>query len=317
MRSYKHFTLDERESLRIKLTEGKSLRQIAKELGRNVSTISRELERNGKKDGSYNAWWGCSLYIYRRKRCRRQSRLQSDIELNVFTCCCLDKRWSPEIIAAKWNESHPDKRVGHNTIYSAIKAKQLPGYSRKQHLRRRGKRKYSKKVNTNSIQPEKLIRDWPEEIIYRSRIGDWEGDTVYGTIGKGLIVTCVDRKSRMLAAALLHDRSAVKTSEAIKKALLDMPVKSLSFDNGSEFADFVALGKELKATIYFADIHSPWQRGSNENLNGLVRFFFPKGTDFHKVTQDELDYVVSLINNRPRKCLGWLSPLEFFSKCCT
>jgi IS30 family transposase len=108
-----------------------------------------------------------------------------------------------------------------------------------------------------------------------------------------------------------------ETKDAVVKALDGLPVKSLSLDNGSEFACFKELEKELKATVYFADPHSPWQRASNENINDLVRFFFPKGTDFHKVIQEELDKVISLINNRPRKCLGWLSPIEFLSRCCT
>ena len=314
MRSYKHFTLDERESLRIKLMEGKSLRQVAKELGRNVSTISRELARNGKKDGSYNAWWGCSMYLYRRKRCRRHTRFQSDIELKSFACCCLDKRWSPEIISAKWNESHPDKRVGQSTIYSAIKAKQLPGYSQKQHLRR-GYRQ--KNRGGYSLKIENFIKDRPEIINSRERLGDWEGDTVYGSVGKGSIVTCVDRKSRYLVTALLPNRTAPVTATTVCAAMSGFPVQSLCFDQGSEFAAFKVIESTLNTSVYFADPHAPWQRASNENINGLIRMFFPKGTDFTKVTSEQLSEATSLINDRPRKCLGWLSPRDFFSLCCT
>jgi IS30 family transposase len=106
--------------------------------------------------------------------------------------------------------------------------------------------------------------------------------------------------------------------EAFKRALGDTPVNSFTFDNGSEFARHREISAQHNAPVYFADPHSPWQRGTNENMNGLIRFFFPKGTDFSKVTKEELQRVIDLINNRPRKCLGWLSPIEFLSlKCCT
>jgi IS30 family transposase len=116
--------------------------------------------------------------------------------------------------------------------------------------------------------------------------------------------------------SLLKSRERVLTKDAIVNALKGQQVLSLSLDNGSEFAAFKQIEKELNTIVYFADPHSPWQRGSNENINGLLRFFFPKGTNFLGVTQEELDHVITLINNRPRKCLGWLSPIEFLNKCC-
>lgn len=233
MQSYHHFTLVERERLRIKLQEGKSLRKIARELGRNVSSISRELKRNGKKDGTYNAWWGCSLYLYRRKRCRRLFRISADPNLRNYICLCLDKRWSPEIIAAKWNENHPFDTISYSTIYSSIKAGRLSGYSRAKHLRRRYKRP---RHGAFSLHPEHFIRDRPSVIDERSRLGDWEGDTVFGAIGKGSIVTCVDRKSRYLVTALLPDRTADTTLSVMCKALEGHVVHSLALDQGSEFA---------------------------------------------------------------------------------
>jgi Transposase and inactivated derivatives, IS30 family len=157
-----------------------------------------------------------------------------------------------------------------------------------------------------------LIRNRPDAVNRRDRIGDWEGDTIYGAIGKGYLVTCVDRKSRYFAAALLSKRSEQQMREALKEALRGLPVYTLSLDNGSEFAEYKEIEKDLGATVYFADPHSPWQRGSNENINGLVRFFFPKGADFKAVAQEELYRVIELINERPRKCLGWLSPKDVF-----
>ena len=169
-----------------------------------------------------------------------------------------------------------------------------------------------KNSNYNTIHPDRIIPEWTEEIRLRARIGDWEGDTVYGGIGKGLLVTQVDRRSRFLRAGLLAKRDALLTKDVICKILKGLPVKSISLDNGSEFSEFHALEDELHTLVYFAEPHKPWQRGTNENTNDLLRFFFPKGFDFRTITQDTVDSVVDLINNRPRKCLDWKSPNEVF-----
>ena len=166
--------------------------------------------------------------------------------------------------------------------------------------------------NYNSIQPERIIPNWPDVIKHRSRIGDWEGDTVYGGVGKGLLVTQVDRKSRYLRASLLQSRESKLTKDTIVSMLYGFPVHSISLDNGSEFSEFRALEAELNTQVYFAEPHKPWQRGTNENTNDILRFFFPKGFDFHSIEQDDVDFVVDLINNRPRKCLGWKTPAEVF-----
>ena len=316
MQSDNHFTLAERESLRIKLGERKSLRTIAVEMGRNVSSISRELKRNRNRDGTYNAWRGCTLYIVRRKSSRKKYRLTAEQELCEWVKACLDKYWPPEAIAAMWKKKHPGAPLSHSTIYAALKAGLVAGYRPQTYLRRRGRRKNSHQ--SASIHPERRIRDWPDEIRERVRVGDWEGDTVYGAVGKGCLVTCVDRRTRYLVGSLLKQRTSELTREAVRKALQGLPVHSLSLDNGSEFADFKGIEQDTGAKVYFADRHAPWQRGSNENNNGLLRFFFPKGTDFHQITAETLDKVVSLINHRPRKCLDWLSPADvLFSKCCT
>jgi IS30 family transposase len=149
-----------------------------------------------------------------------------------------------------------------------------------------------------------------------------EGDTLYGGINSGVAVTAVDRKSRMLYATLCKSRDSGLIETAFSRAFGDTSVNSLTLDNGSEFAKFANIERNLNTTVYFADPHSPWQRGSNENTNDVLRFFYPKGTDFNAVDESEFRNVVSLINNRPRKCLGWLSPLEFLSflassSCCT
>jgi IS30 family transposase len=297
------------------LREGKSLRAIAAELDRNVSSVSREIKRNQNKDGSYHPWGSTCRYLHRRKRCRRKYRL-ADETLRLFVETSLDKYWSPEIISERWRIEHPNEPLSHVTIYRALKQGQLPRYSRKKHLRRHGKRKNTH--HTRVVHPVHTIHERPEIVNVRGRLGDMEGDTVSGAIGKGCIVTAVDRQSRMLYAALSQSRDSSLIVDAFSRAFRGVNVESITLDNGSEFAKFAEIEKNHGTTVYFADPHSPWQRPSNENINNLLRFFYPKGIDFTAVAQEDFQHVISLINNRPRKCLGWLSPLEFFSsKCCT
>jgi len=315
MQSYQHFTLTERESLSQMFREGKSQREMAALLGRNVSSVSREIKRNQNKDKSYNAWRATVLYIQRRKCCKRVPRL-ADETVFAFVKNALNKYWSPEIISRRWRMAHPDIPLGHTTIYRALKQRQIEGCKPKTHLRRRGKRKNNR--NTQSVCPVYTIHERPPEAETRERLGDMEGDTVSGAIGKGCTVTVVDRKSRMLYASFCQSRDSSLVTQALKRSLNGVVVKSLTFDRGSEFARFSEIEQNHSTTVYFADPRSPWQRGSNENINGLLRFFYPKGTDFTAVADEDLQHVVSLINNRPRKCLGWLSPVEFISrKCCT
>lgn len=320
MMSYTHFTLEERKFLQQLLSEGNSLRKIADFLGRNVSSVSREVNRNKSKypkkksdnKYKYNAWRANTLSVIRRRESKRL-RLTPGTEEWEYIVDKLNLYWSPEAIVERWRQIYPEKeKFGTATIYRYVKAKRFEGISRKTHLRRRGKLMLPRNSCYNSIQPDRIIPEWSEEIKLRTRIGDWEGDTVYGGIGKGLLISQVDRKSRFLRAALLPKRDAELTRETIVKMLKAFPVESISLDNGSEFADFRKLEEELETKVYFAEPHKPWQRGTNENTNDMLRFFFPKGFDFRTITQDDLDFVVDLLNNRPRKCLGWRTPAEVF-----
>jgi len=310
MKSYTHFTHEERICLAIFLKLGVSQAEIARILGRSRSTISREIKRNSNKDGAYNSWRAFALYRWRRKRCVKKLVLLEPERLR-FVCNCLDKFWSPEIVSVRWKKLG-NKGLAHATIYRALKRKLLPGYSSKTHLRRRGRRK---NLKGGALAAHNSIHDRPQEGALRLTAGHLEGDTVYGGIGKGCLLTLVDRKTRFLQATTIKTRHSDVVEEAFKQVLAKDQPKSITLDNGSEFANFLNIEQNHNTTIYFADPHSPWQRGSNENINGLIRFFFPKGTDFLNVSQDEVTRVVELINHRPRKCLGWLSPLEFI--CCT
>ena len=313
MQPYQHFTLSERESLAQMRKEGKSFRAIGAALGKDGSACCREYNRNVSKRG-YNPWGATIKYILRRKKSVRKPRL-ADETARQFVTESLEKFWPPEVISKRWRMEHPDEPLCHSTIYRAIKCKQFKGFSAQTHLRRQGKRR--NKGNSQTIHPEHTIHERPEIAALRGRLGDMEGDTVYGAIGKGCAVTVVDRMSRMLYAAPSASRDSDLIAETFKQALGSQTVETLTLDNGSEFAKFKEIEQNHDTTVYFCDPHSPWQRPSNENTNGLLRFFFPKGTDFKAVAPEDFQHAVSLINNRPRKCLGWLSPVEFLKKCCT
>jgi IS30 family transposase len=310
MSSYKHFTAEERQKLQENLNKGKKFSEIARELKRNRSSVLREYNRNRNKDGSYNWWRATILYMLRRRNSVRKLRLKC-VKARKFVIDGFEKRWSPEIITQRYKKENPGEKLSHSTIYRAVKNKELPDVTPKTHLRRRGKRKNAH--NSQSIKPIHTIRDRPPQVETRERLGDIEGDTVYGAVGKGCLVTCVDRRSRMLYAARSKSRDSNLIVDAFGKALGNTNVESITLDNGSEFSKFADIENNHHTTVYFADPHSPWQRGANENINGLIRFFFPKGTNFLDVSDDDVDHVISLINNRPRKCLDWLSPFEFLN----
>lgn len=315
MKSYNHFTLAEREYLEEKLKEERSVRYIADHLGRSPSSVSREIKRNwSKKADRYNAWHAHTNYLHRRKQCHRKNNLLHFPEIFDFAWKNLSNFWSPEIIALTWNKDH-SVHISHNSIYRAVKEGLFPHIKPSTHFRRKGKKyNYSGKKSSSS-HPESSIHDRPPCVDNRERLGDFEGDTVYGSVGKGYLVTAIDRCSRALVAAIAEDKSKESTNAALIKALNSVDkrikVRTLTLDNGTEFAGYKDVKNKLDIKVYFADTHSPWQRGSNENINGLIRFFFPRGTNFTKISEAELQRVVDLINNRPRKVLGLLSPNEY------
>ena len=323
--SYTHFTLEERKYLQESLAAGLSIRKIADYLGRSPSSVSREIHRNCSKRNKkgtvnrfhYHHWRANALAVIRRKKLDGHYAIKEGTPLWDYIIEKLSRYWSPEQIVRKWREEHSESKIGISTIYRYLKDKRFPGISSGNNLRRRGKKRTPKNNSYNTIHPDRLVLDWTDEIVNRKRVGDWEGDTVFGGVGKGSLVTLVDRKTRYLVAGLIYKRDAETTRAEITRLLKKVPVSSLTFDNGPEFAEFKAIEKDLSTLVYFAEPHKPWQRGTNENTNDILRFFFPKGFDFRTITQSDVDEVVSLINERPRKCLNWISAEEAFQKCCT
>lgn len=312
--SYTHFTLEEREYLQQKRREKWSIRKIAYSMNRSPSSISREIKRNSETDGRYRPFRADAHARTRRKNSRKARLIPGSPEW-IYVIDKLTLFWSPEAISGRWSLDNPTLApISYSTIYRYINKGALPNISRKTHLRRHGNKKRIKKGLYVTIKPDRIIPQWPKTITTRNRYGDWEGDTVAGKIGTGLITTLVDRKSRYLLAKKIETKTSAEQLETIVSLLENHPVKSLSFDNGVEFAAHREIEQQLATKVYFAEPHKPWQRGTNENTNDILRFFFPKGSDFTKVTQDDVDKAVYLINNRPKKCLGWKTPAEVYSR---
>ncbi len=233
----------------------------------------------------------------------------------------LEKRCSPEQIAGRLRQDHPDDEaawISHEAIYQwvyrqACEGKLLYQRLRRCHKRRRCRIPGERKAKRGVIPGRVGIEERPAIVDERRRFGDWESDTIQGAKGKGLVITHVERKSRYVRLIKIDDKRAAPLSAATTLAMKDLPRKlrrTMTPDNGKEFADFKTIERELGLKVYFANPHSPWERGTNENTNGLLRDFLPKGTDFSKVTATRLAQIQKMLNNRPRKCLNYRTPLE-------
>lgn len=310
MRSFNHFTLEEREMLFKMTTENKTQCEMARRLGKSQSSISRELRRLERCDIDYTPSTAHAHYVFSRMNSVRHKRLENR-EVLADVISKLRKKWSPEIIS---NTQSKEIRVSTSTIYRSLKRNDIPGLNEANCLRRKGKRKYCY-GGGKTIQAGRSIHLRETEANERTRIGDWEGDTVLGAIGKGLLVTLIDRKSRFLLMKRALNKTAKCVRETIVSLVKSKPCKTITLDNGSEFAEYDQLETESKATVYFADTHSPWQRGSNENINELIRWYFPKGTDFTMVSDECVASACREINQRPRKVLNWNTPEDVFNLC--
>ena len=312
MSCYNHLTTEERESILVYLAQGLSKRKIAQALHRSPSTICRELKRN--KDNQalqrYSPNVAEKKYRNRRKRCHRHLRLKEK-ETYALVVSLLWRRWSPEQINQRLKLEGNPIQIGASTIYRGKKRKLLPKELRIC-FRTRPYHKPGKHKRTGQFEMRHFIAERPEEANRRSRIGDWESDTVHGTRGSGCLATHADRKSRYEVAILLRDSTSEAYMKATVEAMRHLPTLTFTTDRGKEFARNEILTEELKAEVYFADPHVPGQRGTNENTNGLMRQFFPKRKSFENLTQEQVDHVVDLLNHRPRKCLGWRCRHEVF-----
>lgn len=310
MKSYHHFTTLERECLLVLLQKNMSLRKIAAELGRSPSTISRELSRNAKE---YRPSLAEKRYREQRARCRRKRILEDPAIRGMMRELIGRHYWSPEQVCERLKKEGSSVSISTSTIYRGLDNGLLWDTLRF-YLRHKyktiGKHKHTK---THSCFL-KLINQRPKEAQNRLELGHLEGDTITARGTNSCIVTMVDRKSRYLFAG----RAASKKAEDVNAAIVSMlvrsrvPIKTITFDQGSEFSNPWELEHQLGIDVFFAHPHSPWEKPSVENTNGLLRQFYSKFNALDDILEEDLNTVVFKLNLRPRKCLGWLSPFEVY-----
>ena len=308
----RHLTQEERDHVSQLAHQGFEQKEIARRIGRSPATISRELKRNSAS-GKYFA--AQAQQTAERRRRERPLMRQMDVaENNETVRHGLAHDWSPEQIAGRMKREHPDdpqRQVSHQTIYTWIEQDEHRDHW-KSHLRRRGKRPFRRRKPSGIGAP---IDQRPEVIEQRLRLGDFEGDTVLGPPGTGGLATLVDRKSRYTIIVKIQRKEADHVQQKVRdrlKQLDELHRKSLTLDNGTEFARCHRLEKHLGMELYFADPGCPYQRGTNENTNGLIRQYYPKGTDFRDISHQDVRRAENQINARPRKCLGFKTPNEVF-----
>lgn len=320
---YTHLSPFERCEIEFLVKAGRSIRVIAQELGRSPSTISRELARNHAKRKGYRALDAQYAYRERRACSRKPQKLATHSRLRSYVETHLKQQWAPEQITGRLPLEYPDNpmmRISHETIYAFVYADKRANGTLYTHLRRRH-RKRRRRGNTHGkrgLFPGRVcIEQRPGIVESRQRTGDWEGDLVLGRQTGPAIVTLVERKQQYLLAHLVENRRAYIVGRAILQAYRGIPdnaIHTITFDNGREFAHFKTLEDALNIDIYFAHPYAAWERGTNENTNGLLRQYIPKGSDLRNLTQKDLNAIVRTLNNRPRKQLGFRTPEEAFKQ---
>ena len=326
MITYQRLTILEREEISRQVASGYSLRVIAASLRRAPSSISREIRQSGVVERKYyRAVFAQQQSNKMRHKLRGNRKLNKNIPLRKAVLYYLAKNWSPEQIAKRLIILYPNDmgmRISHETIYSylyvlprgALKRK-IVSCLRQHRMHRRKKNKDRQKPG--SIQDYLSIEERPKEVAERTIPGHWEGDLIIGRRSASAIGTLVERTTRMTFLAELEDQDAMTVRKAFTEEFRLLPKGlniTLTYDRGSELAQHKLFSKETEITVYFAHPHSPWERGSNENTNALVRQYFPKGTDFTKISRNRLKEVQDELNDRPRKTLSWQTPHEKFSE---
>ncbi|MFQ5722716.1 MAG: IS30 family transposase [Candidatus Aminicenantales bacterium] len=326
---HKHLTPEQRNELSALLRAKVKKNDIARYLGKDRTTIWRELQRNGSENNKYYARKAKRLTKERRiKANKRFKKLERNPWLRNYVVRKLKKYWSPEQISGRLKRKYKTdktKWIGKDSIYKFIysKRKDLVKYLRCQKGKYR--RRYGTRIREKQREAlkKKRIDARPEIVNQKQRIGDWEGDTIIGQDKKPAILTHPERKSGLILADKLDRATAETTKEKTTKRFQRVPKDkrhTLTYDNGSEFWEYELIERETGLEIYFAYPYHSWERGCNENANGLLRQFFPKKSLFTPITQNQIQKAVRLLNNRPRKRLSYLTPYEVFNEkteCCT
>lgn len=325
MDNYHRMSLNDREEISRNLAMGMSLRHIARTLNRHPSTIHREIYGVGMSRLTYRAKESEEIHvIHTRLRRLGKHKLKLNPKLWLVVQELLKNYWSPQQIVNRLRKEYPNSKamhLCHETIYSYLFV--LPKGELKKELlsslRRDHKRRH-KRRDKPSYPPEGLvsIEERPEEIKDRVIPGHWEGDLILGQRCQSALGTLVERKTRFLMLVPLKSKAALDVQEAFSSKVKHLPEqlrKTLTYDQGSEMTSHHRLfTKNTRMKVYFAHLKSPWERGTNENTNGLIRQFFPKGTNFNQVDPKEIERVEYLINGRPRRVLDWDKPCEAFAR---
>ncbi len=312
---YHHLTHCERCQINTLLHSGKTQREIARQLGRDPGTISREMSRNRGQRG-YRHKQAHGKATFRRREASGVPRKMTPERWEVVADR-VREGWSPEQIAGRYR-LQGEVMAGREWIYRHIRADRRSGGTLYRHLRRRGKKpnwRGGRHAGRGHIPGRVDIADRPSVVEEKSRIGDWELDTVIGSRHRGALVTSVDRGSKYMVLERIDVKTAAAVTEALRQRMGPFRdrVHTLTADNGKEFAGHQAVSGALGADFYFATPYHSWERGLNEHTNGLVRQYFPKGTDFRMVTESQVRAVEDRINHRPRKVLGYRTPAEVFT----
>lgn len=323
---YKHLSIEEREIIQTMWWERKSIRVIARVLNRSFSSISRELRRNFPPEHKVYTPRMAHERALKKRKCRGRIDRLKNKQIRSYVVSHLKRRWSPEQIAGRIR-SDLNETISHEAIYQYVYhqytfhnanlkdgAEDLRVYLRRRRKRRvpKGLRRCQRMLNPQGIS----IDERPEVVNQRQRIGDWEGDTVESKNHKPGINTLVERKVGLVLITKLKTRASYSTTKAITNRFSKLPKKikhTLTLDNGVENHRWEEIERDTGLSVYFAHPYHSWERGTNENTNGLIREYFPKKTDFTQVSDEEIAKVEYDLNTRPRKRLNWLTPLEAMS----
>jgi len=320
MNSDTRLTLVEREEISRALAAGSRLRAMARQLGRAPSTIGREWRRAERTRSPYRATRGQHVA---RRAAQRPRKLVTHPPLQAYVHTGLAQRWSPEQMATRLKAAYPDDptmRVSHETIdpslyglpRGALKRERLRAL---RHRRRHRRARRGRPERRGTIPAMLSIEERPAEVADRTVPGHWEGDVIMGRRNASALGTLVERTTRTTLLVPLGAKDATSVRQAFAREMRSLPqqmARSLTYDQGKEMAEHQLFTQETRIQVYFAHPHSPWERGTHENTNGLIRQCFPKGTDFSRVSRRQITHVQDLLNGRPRKVLNWKTPSEAF-----
>ena len=324
-RVYTHLTPEERDEIAVLHAQGISLNSIAVQLRRSVSTISREKERNGSPIYDlYHAHHAQQRAAERKSNAHRRPRLK-DITIRRYVTRKVKQGWSPEQITGRLSVDYPRLSISHEAIYQYLydrdvrQQEDLVPYLARAHRRRQCKG--HRHTHRSSHIPHRIsINDRPQHILNRKQFGHWETDAVVSRKSAAALNVTVERKSRFTIITKMSRKSAQYTSRALTRSLGRVPVharRTITYDNGSENVEHQQVNDALGTRSYFCNPYHSWEKGTDENTIGLIRRVFPKKTDFSQVSPTEIKTLERRLNNRPRKCLSFKTPLELFHSCCT